>query len=42
VILTGRDPAQARKRLAAEFPDAEYDAAAPGVSEQLREYFAGG
>lgn len=42
VVLTGRGPSQARKRLAEEFPDAEYD---PGLlasfQRQLRAYFAG-
>ena len=42
VILTGRDPAQARKRLAAEFPEAEYDAdLLPAFQKQLRQYLAG-
>lgn len=42
IILTGREPSQARKRLATEFPDAEYDPGLlPAFQGQLRAYFAG-
>ncbi|MGQ9650605.1 MAG: methylated-DNA--[protein]-cysteine S-methyltransferase, partial [Phycisphaerae bacterium] len=42
VILTGRGRSQARKRLAMQFPDAEYDPGLlPSFQRQLRGYFAG-
>lgn len=42
VVLTGRKPADALKRLAAEFPDANHDAGLlTAFQVQVREYFAG-